>query len=64
MSRLLLSVLFALDVTLLVLLVVAAQFTRPGTAESAILQVTLGILLLTLVGIVVAVRRGMTLFEG
>lgn len=64
MSGRLLSVLFALDATLLVLLVVAAQFTEPGTAESAILQVSLGILLLTLVGIVLAARRGVTLFDG
>lgn len=63
MSGRLLSVLFALDATLLVLLVVAAQFTESGTAESAILQVSLGILLLTLLGIVLAARRGVTLFD-
>jgi len=63
MSGRLLSVLFALDATLLALLVVAAQFTDPGTAESAILQVSLGILVLTLVGIVLAARRGVTLFD-
>jgi hypothetical protein len=63
MSGRLLSVLFALDATLLVLLVVAAQFTESGTAESAILQVSLGILVLTLLGIALAARRGATLFD-
>ncbi|WP_410766315.1 hypothetical protein [Haloferax sp. DFSO60] len=63
MSERLLSVLFALDATLLVLLVVAFQFAQPGTAAHAILQVSLGIILLTMVGIVVAARRRVSMFD-
>lgn len=54
MSERLLSVSFALDATLPVLLIVAYQFVRPGAAEYAILQVSFVIILLTLAGIVVA----------
>lgn len=58
-----LSVLFALDVILLVLLVVGFQFVKPGTAAYAISQVSLGVVLLTMVGLAVAIRRGMSLYE-
>jgi hypothetical protein len=63
MSQRLLSVLFALDATLLVLLVVAFQYVQTGTAAHAILQVSLGIILVTMVGIAVAARRGVTLLD-
>jgi hypothetical protein len=63
MRRSPLSVLFALDMTLLVLLVVSFQFVRPGTTEYAILQVSLVIILLTAVGLAVAARRGWNLYE-
>ena len=63
MRRNFLSILFALDATLLVLLVVAFQFVEAGTSEYAILQVSLAIILLTLVGLAVAARRGQRLFE-
>jgi hypothetical protein len=58
-----LSVLFALDVTLLVLLVVAFQFVEAGTPAYAITQVSLVVILVTLVGLVVAIRRGIRPFE-
>ncbi|KTG11355.1 hypothetical protein AUR64_03610 [Haloprofundus marisrubri] len=57
------SVLFALNAILLVLLLVALQYVEPGTAEYAISQVSLGIILLTFVGLVLAARRGLTIFE-
>lgn len=63
MRRNFLSILFALDVTLLVLLVVAFQFVEAGTSEYAILQVSLAVILLTVVGLGVAARRGQRLFE-
>jgi hypothetical protein len=58
------AVLFALDVTLLVLLVVAFQFVEPGTPAYAITQVSLVVILVTLVGLVVTIRRGIRPFEG
>lgn len=58
-----LSVLFALDIVLLALLAVAFQFVQPGTTAYAISQVSLGILLLTLGVLVVAIRRGVRLYE-
>ncbi|SFK66417.1 hypothetical protein SAMN04487950_0468 [Halogranum rubrum] len=58
-----LSVLFALDATLLVLLVIAFQFVEAGTSEYAILQVSLVIILLTVIGLALAARRGQRLFE-
>jgi hypothetical protein len=63
MRRNFLSVLFALDATLLVLLAIAFQFVEAGTSEHAILQVSLGIILLTVVGLAIAARRGQRLFE-
>ncbi|SEO19809.1 hypothetical protein SAMN04487948_10134 [Halogranum amylolyticum] len=63
MRRNFLSVLFALDATLLVLLVIAFQFVEAGTSEYAILQVSLGVILLTVVGLAIAARRGQRLFE-
>jgi hypothetical protein len=63
MRRNFLSILFALDATLLVLLVVAFQFVEAGTSEYAILQVSLVVILLTVVGLGVAARRGQRLFE-
>jgi hypothetical protein len=58
-----LSVLFALDAILLVLLAVGFQFVEPGTTAYAISQVSLGIILLTLLGLGVAIRRGVRLYE-
>lgn len=58
-----LSVLFALDAVLLVLLVVGFQFVQPGTTAYAISQVSLGIILLTLVSLGVAIRRGVPFYE-
>ena len=54
-------VLFALDVILLVFLAIAFQFTTPGTAAHAISQVSAAIILMTLIGLAVAIRRGVQL---
>lgn len=58
-----LSVLFALDAILLVLLAVGFLFVEPGSTAHAISQVSLGIIVLTLVALGVAIRRGVTLYE-
>jgi hypothetical protein len=63
MRRNVLSILFALNATLLVLLIVSFPFVRAGTSEYAILQVSLGVIIVTFVGLVMAARRGWTLFE-
>lgn len=63
MRRNVISILFAFNTTLLVLLAIAFQFVRPETSEYAILQVSLGIIFVTFAGLVVAARRGHTLFE-
>ncbi|WP_423747346.1 hypothetical protein V5735_24375 (plasmid) [Haladaptatus sp. SPP-AMP-3] len=58
-----LSILFALDSTLLVLLLISFQFVQTGTSEYAILQVSLGVIFITFVGLIIAARRGLTLLE-
>ncbi|ODR80943.1 hypothetical protein BG842_00645 [Haladaptatus sp. W1] len=58
-----LSILFALDSTLLVLLLISFQFVQTGTSEYAILQVSLAVIFITFVGLIIAARRGLTLFE-
>ncbi|SDN11046.1 hypothetical protein SAMN04487949_3403 [Halogranum gelatinilyticum] len=58
-----LSVLFALDAVLLVLLAVGFLFVEPGSTAYAISQVSLAIILLTLVAIGVAIRRGVQFYE-
>ncbi|SIR65323.1 hypothetical protein SAMN05421858_3141 [Haladaptatus litoreus] len=63
MRRNVLSILFALNATLLVLLIVSFPFVRAGTSEYAILQVSLVLIILTFVGIVIAARRGWSMYE-
>jgi len=63
MSRSVLSVLFALDAILLVLLAIGFRFTEPGTPEYAISQVSLGVILLTGIAIAIAARRDLPFLE-
>ncbi|WP_267643163.1 hypothetical protein [Haloarchaeobius amylolyticus] len=63
MSRTFLSVLFALDIVLLVLLGLGYQFTDPGSPERAISQVSFVVLLATIVGLAVVIRRGGPFYE-
>lgn len=63
MSRSTLSVLFALDAILFVLLVIGFRFVEPGTAEYAISQVSLVVILVTGIGIAIAARRDLKLLE-
>ncbi|MFC7079349.1 hypothetical protein [Halorussus caseinilyticus] len=63
MSRSPLSVLFALDAILLVLLVIGFQFVEPGTPEYAISQVSFAVIVLTGIGISIAARRNLTFFD-
>lgn len=58
-----LSVLFALDAVLLVLLTVGFLFVEPGTTAHAISQVSLAIIILTLTLLAVAIRRGVPFYE-
>ncbi|MCT9098276.1 hypothetical protein [Haloarchaeobius sp. HME9146] len=58
-----LSILFALDTILLVLLAIGYQFTEPGTAERAISLASFGIILATLAGLGIAIRRGTEFYE-
>ncbi|WP_435362157.1 hypothetical protein [Haloarchaeobius sp. DFWS5] len=58
-----LSVLLALDTILLVLLVVGFQFTEPGTPAHAISQASLVVIILTMLGLVVAIRQGIPFYE-
>ncbi|MFC7097131.1 hypothetical protein [Halobaculum marinum] len=58
-----LSVLLALDIVLLVLLAIGFRFVEPGTAAHAISQVSLGVIVLTIIALVVAIRRDVRVFE-